>query len=633
MLNAKARNGDNAFSETQLKDSQDVHEGSSRIKTLQQDHEDDDSSVISSYAASVFSIRSLASSATDLAKASGYSVDDIATATEELLAIFHKDSDLAPLYLSAIEDSSIGPQRLQRNLRRIFKQYAEHLKSEANDQLEFLASRLVSSKAGFLAQSIVERCSEITVTMKHETLHNTGGEEKSDLGQKGKEEDDDHEDEEEEEEEASFVYNADFGDVVAFRKFLRNSDAFQSLRTQIQNFVLPKPSRITRPEVAIEGDDTGAHSEAKDQEQRGVKPTQILRRIMWTFDTFLVATGYLEPPLEPARVRLRWKCRCGESFTSDVRMYETDGVSELKAHVERVTGSEVTLTPYSRNSTNQRYVYQRPGLWLQKALTRLATTFKRTSKQCMLPQHNPNSNTTHSTQGTNSHHQNTNYLLACMHSGQYGKMLHQDCIDTIDTDRKLFCFLRQQFTHCRGRFRTILSLKKVKGIYFVRFNLFMSGSVEVRYHHQCCENTCECIPPKSLVEPSPQAEYRCKPAGPLKSGPPVLPDLLSHYFAKPSCIIDKDNSILSRLPKRISSELQGKLGEPVEGWGIYYQEGWDGDIITLVVVVMFLMGSLLFGILWSRLKMDVQGAFGVSAWIITAGALFIQLIVMRMGKV
>jgi len=71
----------------------------------------------------------------------------------------------------------------------------------------------------------------------------------------------------------------------------------------------------------------------------------------------------------------------------------------------------------------------------------------------------------------------------------------------------------------------------------------------------------------------------------------------------------------------------------VEGWGIYYQEGWDGDIIKLVIFMMFLIGSLLFGVLWSCFKMDVQGAFGVSAYVITAGAIFIQLVAMKASKV
>lgn len=293
----------------------------------------------------------------------------------------------------------------------------------------------------------------------------------------------------------------------------------------------------------------------------------------------------------------------------------------------------MTATPHSSTITNQKPIYPQPRLWLQRVSARLATTFKRLPRQSTLPQHNLNTTVTHSPQGIPIQPPKLLYLLACMRSARLGKSLHQDCIDTIDTDRKLFCFLRQLFKNYRGRFCTLFSLKKVKGIYFIKFNLFAGGSVEVRHHSYCCENICECIPPQSRVEPSDPAEYRCKPAGPLKCGPPILPDILEHFFAKPSCIPEENISILNRLPKRIGGELQGSVGELAEGWGIYYQEGWDGDIITMLVFVMFLMGSLLFGVLWSCLEMDTQGAFGVSAYIITAAGILISLVAVRAGKV
>jgi hypothetical protein len=461
----------------------------------------------------------------------------------------------------------------------------------------------------------------------------------------------DWEEDDEVEEEAMSMDDTDFQDIISFRDFLLGSNALQTLRTQVQNFILPKPSRLTRRKIGTKENEEAIPSETEDLGRVGSWIARILGPVMRTIDAFLIATGHREPPLQPAKVRLRWKCvclhhapllikhrgsdrskRCGENFTSDIMEYEPGGVSEMIAHVTKLTGSEVTSTPYAPSSTNQKYINRRPDISLQSGFTRLAAIFRRSSDHCTLPQHSSNTTPIHSVHDANLQQPKILHLMACMHSGNYGKSLHQDPIDTIDTDRKLFLFLRQQFSRCRGRFCTILSLKRVKSIYFVKFNLFMGGSVEVRHHSHCCDNICECIPPQSRVEPSPQAEYSCKPAGPLKSGPPILPDLLSHYFAHPSCISEQDNSILNRLPKRICGQLQGKIGEPAEGWGIYYQEGWDGDIIMLVAFVMFLVGSLLFGILWSRFKMDIQGAFGVSAYIMTAATLFISLVAIKAGK-
>ena len=47
---------------------------------------------------------------------------------------------------------------------------------------------------------------------------------------------------------------------------------------------------------------------------------------------------------------------------------------------------------------------------------------------------------------------------------------------------------------------------------------------------------------------------------------------------------------------------------------------------------MFLLASLLFAILWCYFKFDVQGAFGVSSYIVTASGIVVAAIVNRAGK-
>lgn len=113
----------------------------------------------------------------------------------------------------------------------------------------------------------------------------------------------------------------------------------------------------------------------------------------------------------------------------------------------------------------------------------------------------------------------------------------------------------------------------------------------------------------------------------------MLPDYLMHLFTSPSCINENETWILDQLPRRICGELYGKSHEPAEGWGIYYQEGWDRDKITWIVAVLFLLGSLIFGVLWSKFKMDVQGAFGVSAWWVAVCGIFMALVAPRADNI
>lgn len=172
-----------------------------------------------------------------------------------------------------------------------------------------------------------------------------------------------------------------------------------------------------------------------------------------------------------------------------------------------------------------------------------------------------------------------------------------------------------------------------KLLLIIQFRLSLGGNVEIRFHEPCClGRLCECLPPEHMVRPSPQAEYRCIPGPPL-TYPPVLPDYLMHLFTSPSCIDEEETSILSRLPRRICGELCGKSDEPAEGWGIYYQEGFDRDKIVWSVAVVFLLGSFIFGVLWSTFKMDIQGAFGVSAWWVTICGILIALVAIRSDNV
>jgi hypothetical protein len=124
-----------------------------------------------------------------------------------------------------------------------------------------------------------------------------------------------------------------------------------------------------------------------------------------------------------------------------------------------------------------------------------------------------------------------------------------------------------------------------------------------------------------MVEPSPGAEYRCEPHGPPDICPPFLSGELMHWLSSPNCIDPKATTVLYQLPKRTKGELKGANGQSVEGWGIHFQEGFELGLVFRMVVAVMLLASILFGILWSYFKMDVQGAFGVSSYLATLAGL------------
>lgn len=113
-------------------------------------------SVVPSLVESIFSVVSLATSASTLSKSTGYSIRQIATATRDLVVILHEDVVLNPLCKQAIEKRTIGPERFSRNFKRLLKMYSSNLKEEANDSLDYLVARLVGRKAKYVADSILK---------------------------------------------------------------------------------------------------------------------------------------------------------------------------------------------------------------------------------------------------------------------------------------------------------------------------------------------------------------------------------------------------------------------------------------------------------------------------------------------
>ena len=99
----------------------------------------------------------------------------------------------------------------------------------------------------------------------------------------------------------------------------------------------------------------------------------------------------------------------------------------------------------------------------------------------------------------------------------------------------------------------------------------------------------------------------------------------------PNEITEASTWIYNLVPKRTTGELYAYLDQPNEGWGFYFQEGWHFNLIITISFALFIVGSLIFGVCWSVLKSDIQGAFGVSAYMVTTCGLFVAFVVSKMG--
>lgn len=145
-----------------------------------------------------------------------------------------------------------------------------------------------------------------------------------------------------------------------------------------------------------------------------------------------------------------------------------------------------------------------------------------------------------------------------------------------------------------------------------------SHFASVHKHTSSCMSgtatSCPCWPPQNLIG----TEYDCAAGGLSSTSPAVGPNYLLHYFEHPDHIKTGQRLAVRYVPLRIGARLATREDEMREAWGLYFEEGWHLRTICTVVSVLLLIASLLFGVIWTLVKSDIQGGFGVAGYCATA---------------
>ncbi|KAB8296949.1 hypothetical protein EYC80_002357 [Monilinia laxa] len=124
------------------------------------------------------------------------------------------------------------------------------------------------------------------------------------------------------------------------------------------------------------------------------------------------------------------------------------------------------------------------------------------------------------------------------------------------------------------------------------------------------------IKPNDL--PPTTIEYDFTPPPPPKMVPPIGPEHMLHLFQNCPSISQIDSDFyLQRIPRRKIEPIVFKSHSLDDnlGWGLHFVEGIN---TALAITVMFTLSSILgivFAICWTIFEKDVQGAFGVAAYI------------------
>lgn len=192
------------------------------------------------------------------------------------------------------------------------------------------------------------------------------------------------------------------------------------------------------------------------------------------------------------------------------------------------------------------------------------------------------------------------FLLICHNVGIYDKKLLQLPVCDIKSDEKFFRALNKHYQSKCNKWLSFISLRTITGIKFVKFEMYRkSQSVDVRLKND--------IPP-------PENPNYCYAPVPVDLIPPVGENRLIHLFNNPDCAEDV-LACLDRFPKKLKEKLACGDKVVVPSWGIDLEEGVCSKKTAIVYMVCVLVSSI-WGILWTVLGHDIQGAFTISAYMI-----------------
>ncbi|KAI1411834.1 hypothetical protein F5Y13DRAFT_190837 [Hypoxylon sp. FL1857] len=198
------------------------------------------------------------------------------------------------------------------------------------------------------------------------------------------------------------------------------------------------------------------------------------------------------------------------------------------------------------------------------------------------------------------------HVLYCVHDSRTGIRFHQERLDNISTDRELFSFFKAQY-HRHQNHLPWFRFRYVSDVSLNKFEVDLSYFAQIHKHNISCVTECVCLPPVEKLN----IEYVCEPAP--RVPPPRIPvyrdNYLLHFFKKPDDISENQKTVYRQLPKRTSGRLNVLDNErqPIFGWGVYFEEGWHWESIYFMILILFVTGSLVFGLLGDAWKL----AFGV----------------------
>jgi hypothetical protein len=210
------------------------------------------------------------------------------------------------------------------------------------------------------------------------------------------------------------------------------------------------------------------------------------------------------------------------------------------------------------------------------------------------------------------------FIELCVNTGEFQRQLAEIDVSDVSSDAQLFDRIREHYREVRS-FRTKYFLLKPVDVHFVQF------SVEDRYRVGILDKPMA-IPTQAEMDAEGYAYHPC----PLKP-PPIPANIFLHHLSNPG----PHRRLLwgNRIPQKLhGSILQVQAGDRlVVGWGVHIIEGLNKTTVLLCTLAGLLVSGIV-SVAWAIARDDVQGGFGIGAWLASVQAVVVMLVVTKWSE-
>lgn len=208
------------------------------------------------------------------------------------------------------------------------------------------------------------------------------------------------------------------------------------------------------------------------------------------------------------------------------------------------------------------------------------------------------------------------FIELCVNTGEFQHQLAEIDVSHVTSDGQLFRLIRERYRAVRS-FRAKYFILKPADVHFVRF------SVEDRYRVGILDKPMA-IPGRVDMATEGYGYHPC----PLQP-PPIPANIFLHHLANPGP--HRRLRWGGRIPQKLDSSIHQTLQDPdklVIGWGVHIIEGLNRFNILICALVGLLVSGIV-SVAWAVARDDVQGGFGIGAWLASVQSVVVMLVVTR----